>query len=65
MTNMVGDTISGSITQTGEVWQCVVRAFDGDDYGEPVYSEPAMIAPANASPNINDLTISPKPNDNN
>ena len=58
-TNSSGDTIQGSNTQVGQVWQCVVRAFDGDDYSDPVYSDAAMVAPSNASPNINDLQITP------
>jgi parallel beta-helix repeat protein len=50
-------TLSSSYTKKGELWKCVVKPYDGDDYGDEIESNPVTIG--NTPPTASNAKIIP------
>ncbi len=62
--NVDSETLSAVYTKKDEQWKCVVRPYDGDDYGDEVETSPVLIG--NTPPVVSNAVIvptSPKSNE--
>jgi parallel beta-helix repeat protein len=50
-------TLFSSYTKKGELWKCVVKPYDGDDYGDEIESNPVTIG--NTPPTASNAKIIP------